>query len=104
VKKLSRLHRLRAFEIARYALAKSNGDLTKAEDIVNAEARKLGIDPILMGLLIQLAMYLLKAWWENRNKAMVGEIDDEIDLTEYTQDMDDALCAQFPDICEPGRL
>lgn len=102
--KLSRLNRLRAFEIARYALAKSNGDLAKAESIVNAEARKLGLDPILMGLLIQLAMYLLKMWWENRNQAFLGEVDDEPDLTEYTQELDDAICAQFPDMCAPGQL
>lgn len=102
--KLSRLHRLRAFEIARFALAKSKGDFAKAEEIVNAEARKLGMDPILMGLLIQLAMYFLKMWWENRNKAVLGEVDDEDIPTEYTQEMDDSICALFPDMCAPGRL
>lgn len=102
--KLSRLNRLRAFEIARFAWQKSRGDSSKAKEIVNTEARKLGLDPILMGLLIQLALYFLKRWMEgdqSNNELGMGEF--EIP-TEYTPEIEAEVLAAFPEEMDPGTL
>lgn len=105
--KLSRLNRLKAFEIARFAVTKSGGNRDVAYDIVRSESRKLGLDPILMGLLIELALYFVKKWMEKRDQTAADLMGDETELalpTEYTDAMDDEVIAAFPEITEPGKL
>jgi hypothetical protein len=101
--KLSRLNRIRAFEIARFAMQKSGGDFEKAKEIVRAESSKLGLDPVLMSLLIQLAIYFLQMWIDNRSLAVVDGVEFEIP-SEYTQELDSEICEMYPEICEAGTL
>lgn len=105
-KKLTRLHRVRAFGIARLAIAKAKGDPTKAEQIANEEVGKLGFDAVLAGLLLQLALHLIKIWMEKRGAAeMLGEDEETFAVPcEWTDEMDAEICAEFPEIMEPGKL
>jgi hypothetical protein len=59
---LTKLWKLRAYKLARFAFIRSGKDKDKAESIVRAEAGKLGINPILMSLLLQLAMFFIQQW------------------------------------------
>ena len=101
--KLSRLHRQRAFEIARYAVAKAKGDKTLAEKIVNEESHKLGLDPLLLSLLLQLALYFVKKWMDKQTALMMGEDVEEIP-TEYTDEIEAEVLAAFPEQMAPGKL
>lgn len=104
--KLTRLHRVHAFGIARLAISKAKSDPAKAEAIAKEEVRKLGLDPVLMGLLLQLALHLIKIWMEKRGAAeMLGEDEETFVVpSDWTDEMDAEICAEFPEIMEPGKL
>lgn len=49
-------------EVARRAYRKANGDREAAKTLAQDNLKKLGINPILLSLLVQLAIYLINKW------------------------------------------